>query len=299
MKNLRHASLDYDMISTGDHLMVCVSGGKDSATMLWMLMTLQKKLRATVPFRLTAVHLDQKQPGYNGAPLEAWLGELGCEYRIVSEDTYSIVVDKTATGKGYCSMCSRLRRGILYSTAEEIGATKLCLGHHGDDAAETLMLNMLHQGQMKGMPARYYSDSRSKHVLRPLIYCEEADIAAFAEHKGFPILPCTLCGTQPDAQRAKVKLLLHTLASMNPHARKNLINAMGDVRPSHLLDRGLRAACGLDAQTGWVVDERARGVRGYEEDPLHGSYSETRDGHDGAHSVHGDEEEDDDPLMLL
>ena len=194
-------------------------------------------------------------------PLEEWLEGLSCPYRIVSEDTYSIVVDKTAAGKAYCSMCSRLRRGILYSCAEEIGATKLCLGHHGDDASETLLLNMLHQGQMKGMPARYYSDARHKHVLRPLIFCEEADIAAFAAYEGFPILPCTLCGTQPDAQRAKMKLLLQTLDSVNQNARKNLLNAMGDVRPSHLLDRGLRAACGLDADTGSVVHERALGIR--------------------------------------
>lgn len=298
MKQLRHASLDYDMIVPGDHLMVCVSGGKDSATLLWLLLRLQEKLQHSVPFKVTAVHLDQQQPGYNGAPLVAWLEELGCDYKILSEDTYSIVLEKTAAGKAYCSMCSRLRRGILYTCAEEIGATKLCLGHHGDDASETLLLNMLHQGQIKGMPARYYSDSRDKHVLRPLIYCEEADIAAFAAYEGFPILPCSLCGTQPDAQRAKVKLLLQTLESMNPNARKNLVNAMGDVRPSHLLDRGLRSACGLHAQTGSVVDQRARMIRGYEKDPLHPTVERQEGGATGA-GIEGGSIEEEDPFMLL
>ncbi len=311
MKSLRRASLDYDMIQPDDHLMVCVSGGKDSATLLWLLLRLQQKLRRAVPFNVTAVHLDQRQPGYDGRPLEAWLQTLPCPYKIVSEDTYSIVVDKTAAGKAYCSLCSRLRRGILYSCAEEIGATKLCLGHHGDDAAETLFLNMLHQGQLKAMPARYYSESREKHVLRPLIYAAEADIASFAAGEGFPILPCTLCGTQPDAQRAKVKLLLSTLEAMNPNARKNLVNAMGDVRPSHLLDRGLRVACGLDETTGRVVHDHAREMRAYREEPITatthhhgGSLGSSGDGQEQQEQQsevgeYEDDEDEEDPLMLL
>eukprot|EP00961_Rhodomonas_salina_P063361 851525-Rhodomonas_salina.5 len=153
MKNLRRASLDFQMIEPGDHIMVCVSGGKDSASLLWLLLELQRKLRRQVDFTITAVHLDQNQPGYDGAPLERWLQEMDCAFKIVSEDTYSIVTEKTPEGKAYCSMCSRLRRGILYTCAEEIGATKIALGHHGDDAIETLFLNMIHQGQMKVTPA--------------------------------------------------------------------------------------------------------------------------------------------------
>lgn len=294
MKLLRRCALDYHMIEPDDHIMVCVSGGKDSATLLHLLMLLQTKLQRLVAFKVTAVHLDQQQPGYDGAPLVKWLQAIGVDYRVVSEDTYSIVKEKTAPGKGYCSMCSRLRRGILYSCAEEIGATKLALGHHLDDAAETLFLNMIHQGQLKAMPARYYSEVRDTHVLRPLMYCQEGDIAAFAEAMAFPILPCTLCGTQPDAHRAKVKLLCGTLESLNPNAKKNVLNALSDVRPSHLLDKGLRAAAGLDPVTGAVAHPRARGMRGYVSDPVHVS-PETQ----GGWSAPGDEEEEDDPLLLL
>ena len=296
MKVMRKAALDYSMIEPGDHLMVCVSGGKDSATLLWLLLKLQGKLQKVCPFEVTAVHLDQHQPGYDGTPLENWLKELGCAYRIVSEDTYSIVIDKTKAGKTYCSLCSRLRRGILYSFAEEIGATKLCLGHHGDDAAETLLLNMLHQGRMSAMPARYYSTARGHHVLRPLIYAQESDIARYAALEQFPILPCTLCGSQPDAERARVKMLLSTLESMNPNARKNLVNAMGDVRPSHLMDRGLRAACGLDSTTGTVVDERATTMHGYRNDPVVDP-TNIADGVQLGMTESLDMEED--PLMLL
>ena len=232
MKNLRRAALDYDMINPNDHLMVCVSGGKDSATLLWLLLKLQKKIKATCPFRITAVHLDQHQPGYDGTPLVEWLEGLSCDYRVVSEDTYSIVMDKTKEGKTYCSMCSRLRRGILYSFADEIGATKMMLGHHGDDAAETLLLNMIFQGKMSAMPARYFSTARGHHVCRPLIYAQEVDIAEYAQAEHFPILPCNLCGSQPEAERARTKLLLSTFETMNPNARKNMVNAMKDIRPS-------------------------------------------------------------------
>lgn len=269
-KQLRQASQKYKMIEDGDHIMVCVSGGKDSATMLYLLLALQKQLKpAGTNFKITAVHLNQMQPGYNGKPLVDWLESLIAnssleEYKIVTEDTYSIVIDKTPENKVYCSMCSRLRRGILYTVAHDIEANKIALGHHGDDAIQTLILNFIHAGQMKSMPARYYSSERDIHVIRPLMASLEDDIASFAKAMGFPILPCDLCGTQPDAQRGKVRMLVDTLEALNPNAKRNMINAMGDVRPSHLLDVGLREACGIDGATGEVVDEdRAALVKGF------------------------------------
>ena len=273
MKQLRQASLKYRMIEDGDHIMCAVSGGKDSATMLYLLLNLQKKLKsAGVNFEVTAVHLNQMQPGYDGKPLVSWLDSLVengslTQYKIITEDTYSIVLDKTAENKTYCSMCSRLRRGILYSIAHDIKANKIALGHHGDDAIETLLLNFIHAGQMKSMPARYYSSERDIHVIRPLIASLEEDIITFSQAKKFPILPCNLCGTQPDAQRAKVKLLVDsTLTMLNPNAKKNMINAMGDVRPSHLLDVGLREACGFDGATGEILEkERVQAIKGYED----------------------------------
>lgn len=274
MKLLRQSSLKYRMIENGDHIMCAVSGGKDSATMLYLLLTLQKKLQNSgIHFDITAVHLNQMQPGYDGKPLVTWLDSLVAQegsllkYKIINEDTYSIVVDKTPENKTYCSMCSRLRRGILYTIAHDIKANKIALGHHGDDAIQTLLLNFIHAGQMKSMPARYYSSDRDVHVIRPLISCLEDDIATFAKEMNFPILPCNLCGTQPDAQRAKVKLLVDTTLSMlNPNAKRNMINAMGDVRPSHLLDVELREACGFDGATGEIVDvDRVKSIKGYEE----------------------------------
>lgn len=259
-KQLRQTCQKYKMIEDGDHIMVCVSGGKDSATLLYLLLALQSQLKsAGVDFKITAVHLNQMQPGYDGQPLVDWLDDLVenetlKHYKIITEDTYSIVIDKTPENKVYCSMCSRLRRGILYTVAHDIKANKIALGHHGDDAIQTLVLNLLHAGQMKSMPARYYSQERDIHVLRPLINSLEDDIASFAKIKQFPILPCNLCGTQPDAQRAKVKMLLDTLTLLNPNAKRNMMNAMGDVRPSHLLDVDLREACGMDGATGEVLD---------------------------------------------
>ncbi len=271
-KQLRQASLKYKMIEDGDHIMCCVSGGKDSATMLYLLLELQKQLKpAGVSFKITAVHLNQMQPGYDGKPLVDWLeglvndGSLE-EYKIITEDTYSIVIDKTPENKVYCSMCSRLRRGILYTVAHDIKANKIALGHHGDDAIQTLLLNFIHAGQMKGMPARYYSNERNIHVIRPLMSSLEDDIASFAKAKDFPILPCNLCGTQPDAQRAKVRMLVDTLTALNPNAKRNMINAMSDVRPSHLLDINLREACGIDGSTGEVLDvDRANLVKAREQ----------------------------------
>lgn len=273
MKQMRQASLKYEMIEDGDHIMCCVSGGKDSATMLHLLLNLQKRLAsAEINFKVTAVHLNQMQPGYDGTPLINWLDTLVAdhglpEYKIITENTYSIVLDKTAENKTYCSMCSRLRRGILYSIAHDIEANKIALGHHADDAIQTLLLNFIHAGQMKAMPARYYSSSRDMHVIRPLIFSMEEDIETFARAKDFPILPCNLCGTQPDAQRAKVKMLVDsTFTMLNPNAKRNMVNAMGDIRPSHLLDVGLREACGLDGVTGEIIDQKRAGlIKGYED----------------------------------
>lgn len=228
--------------------MVCVSGGKDSAVMLYMLLLLQQQL--TINFQLTAIHVDQHQPGYDGAPLVNWLEEMGVHFQVVSEDTYSIVVEKTPENKAYCTICSRLRRGILYSKALELGCNKIALGHHADDAMENLFLNMLHAGQMKGMPARYTSERGSLAVLRPLMQSMESDIAAYASLKGFPILPCNLCSNQANLQRPQVKLLLNALQDLNPNAKQNIHRAMGDIRPSHLLDRKLRDSCGMDPITG-------------------------------------------------
>jgi tRNA 2-thiocytidine biosynthesis protein TtcA len=248
LKQIRETCLDYQMLEEGDHIMVCVSGGKDSAVMLYLLRMLQEKL--PVNFQLTAAHVDQHQPGYDGRPLVTWLDELHVPFDVVSEDTYSIVMEKTPENKSFCTVCSRLRRGILYSKAMELGCNKIALGHHADDAMETLLLNMLHAGQMKAMPARYTSKRGSLAVLRPLIKSMEADIERYAMMKGFPILPCNLCSNQANLQRPQVKLLLNTLGGMNPNAKQNLLRAMSDIRPSHLLDQNLREACGMDPITG-------------------------------------------------
>jgi len=264
LKGLRQASLDYKMLENGDHVMVCVSGGKDSATLLELLT--QLVLRARLDVKLTAVHVDQKQPGYDGRPLVEWLEhsykqQYGfVDYRIIEEDTYSVVVNKTAVGKSYCTLCSRLRRGILYSTAMELGCNKIALGHHADDCLETLMLNMIHNGKMGGMPARYTSQRGSLGVIRPLMYCFEDDIRQYAEAAAFPILPCNLCSNQANLQRPQVKLLLQSLGALSPTAKLNMIKACQNVRPELLLDQSLREHCGMNAVTGEVEDDDELGL---------------------------------------
>jgi tRNA 2-thiocytidine biosynthesis protein TtcA len=256
LKQLKNVAKDYDMLQDGDHIMVCVSGGKDSAALLVLLMHLQEQFKPIgVDFRLTAVHVDQKQPGYDGVPLVQWFDELGVDYEIIEEDTYSVVVDKTSEGKSYCTMCSRLRRGILYSKALELGCNKLVLGHHADDSLETLILNMLHVGQLKAMPARYTSKRGKLAVMRPLITCMEDDIEEYARLAGFPILPCNLCKNQNGLHRPQVKLLLSTLDSFTPDAKKNWLTSLSNVMPSHLLDQDLRKAVGMDPITGEEEDE--------------------------------------------
>jgi len=226
------ASRDYALIEPGDHIMVALSGGKDSYTLLDLLRKLQNK----VPFRfeLTAVNVDQGHPGFPRHVLEAYLQEHGYRAHFVIEDTYSIVKEKVPEGKTYCSLCSRLRRGILYTTARKLGTNKIALGHHRDDLIETLILNMFYAGQIKAMPPRLVSDAGDNIVIRPLCYAAEDDIEQYARLMQFPILPCDLCGSQDGLKRKQVKLLLRELERDNPKLRGNLFAALGNVRASHL-----------------------------------------------------------------
>jgi tRNA 2-thiocytidine biosynthesis protein TtcA len=242
-RDLARCVTDFELLSEGDRVMVCLSGGKDSYTLLHLLERL--RTRAPIRFSLVAVHLDQAQPGYDGAPLRSYLEQHGFEHRIVREDTYSIVKDNVAEGKTYCSLCSRLRRGILYNVAQELGCTKLALGHHRDDAIETLLLNMMYTGSMRAMPPKLISDDGRNVVIRPLMYAAEDRIARFAELMEFPILPCNLCGSQEQLKRKQVKLFLRQLEAHAPQARQSMLAAMMNVRPSQLLDRELWRAVGL------------------------------------------------------
>ena len=235
LHDVGRAVADFDLISEGDRILVAVSGGKDSYSLLALLETLRR--RAPVRFDLLAVHLDQGQPGHDPAPLADWLRTNGFDHRIVREDTYSIVVDKVPEGRTYCSMCARLRRGILYRLASQFECTKIALGHHRDDAVETLLLNVFFAGKLAAIPARLGSDDGASVVIRPLIYCAEETLTRFAESRRFPILPCNLCGSQPDAQRKQMKALLSRLESEHPNLRQTMLAALGNVNLSHLLDR--------------------------------------------------------------
>lgn len=232
--NIGEAILSYNMIEEGDRVMVCVSGGKDSYTMLELLMVMQKK--APISFELIAVNLDQKQPGYPEDILPTYLGKLGVEYHIVEQDTYSIVKEKIPEGKTTCGLCSRLRRGILYSFAEKIGATKIALGHHQDDIVETFFLNMFFNGQLKSMPPKLLSDNKKHVVIRPLALCKEVDVAAYAEIKGYPIIPCNLCGSQANMQRKQVKSMLAKWEQEMPGRTELIMRSLQNVVPSHLAD---------------------------------------------------------------
>lgn len=232
-----HCIGEFDLISNGDRIMVCLSGGKDSYTLLHLLERARRK--AEITFKLIAVHLDQGQPGYDGKPLEDWLRAEGYSYKIIREDTYSIVVDQIPDNKTYCSMCSRLRRGILYKAASQLGCNKLALGHHRDDTIETLMLNMIFSGSMHAMPPKLLSDDGAHTVIRPLLYCAESDIAEFAQQKAFPILPCNLCGSQDNLMRKRVKALLTQIEGFAPEAKNSMLAALRNVKSSHLLDRTL------------------------------------------------------------
>ncbi len=241
------AIADYNMIEDGDTVMVCVSGGKDSFTLLSCLLALRE--RAPVDFRVIAMNLDQRQPGFPADVLPAYFESIGVEYRIVTEDTYSIVKDKIPEGKTTCSLCSRLRRGIIYRTARELGATRIALGHHRDDILETLFLNLFFGGRLKAMPPKLVSDDGAHMVIRPLAYCEEAEIARFARTMDFPIIPCNLCGSQENAQRKQIKSMLQNWAREHPGRIESIATALAHVVPSHLADSRLFDFVGMTRDT--------------------------------------------------
>lgn len=237
-KSTGQAISDYNMIENGDRVMVCLSGGKDSFTMLDILLDL--RAAAPIHFDIIAINLDQKQPGFPAHILPDYLQTIeGIEYKIIEEDTYSIVQDKIPEGKTTCSLCSRLRRGILYRTAKELGATKIALGHHRDDMLATMMLNMFFGGKLKSMPAKLVSDNGEHVVIRPLAYCKEKDIERYAQLKAYPIIPCNLCGSQPNLQRQIIKNMLNNWDVEYPGRLETMFTAMQNVVPSHLADTHL------------------------------------------------------------
>ncbi len=241
------AIIDYNMIEDGDTVLVCVSGGKDSYTLLAMLMALQQ--RAPVKFKLIAMNLDQKQPGFPAEILPNYFKSIGIEYHIIESDTYSIVKDKIPEGKTTCSLCSRLRRGIIYRTAKELGANKIALGHHRDDMVHTLFLNLLFGGKVKAMPPKLVTDDKAHIVIRPLAYCAEADIAKFARGMEFPIIPCNLCGSQENMQRQKIREMMQDWDKRYPGRTESVFTAMQNVVPSHLADLDLFDFRGLTLDT--------------------------------------------------
>jgi len=228
---------DFNMIEDGDRVMVCLSGGADSYTLLDILLRLQKA--APIAFELVAVNLDQKQPGFPEQVLPEYLQSLGVEFRIVEEDTYSVVKRVIPEGKTTCALCSRLRRGVLYNTAEAIGASKIALGHHADDIVETAFLNMFYNSRLKTMPAKLRSDDQRNVVIRPLAYVREATIKQYAALREFPIIPCNLCGSQPNLQRQAIKAMLQQWDKAHPGRVDNILKSLCQVAPSHLLDRNL------------------------------------------------------------
>ena len=246
---------DYNMIEDGDTILVCMSGGKDSHALLMILLALQE--RAPVDFKLIAMNLDQKQPGFPEDVLPAYLHKLGVDYRIVEADTYSVVKEKVPEGKTTCSLCSRLRRGIIYRTAQELGANKIALGHHRDDIVQTLFLNMFFGAKLKAMPPKLATDQGEFIVIRPLAYCAEKDIAAYARGMEFPIIPCDLCGSQENLQRQNIKRMLQQWEQEYPGRTEKIFRALTNVAPSHLADTDLFDFKSLSSQTS-------------EEDPLFG-----------------------------
>lgn len=249
-KKLRHyigkAIADFNMIEAGDRVMVCLSGGKDSFTLLTILH--QLKQTAEIDFDLFAFTLDQSQPGWDDQALRHWLESRQIPYEVLKRDTYSIVTDKIPEGKTYCSLCSRLRRGIIYRYAKENGFTKIALGHHRDDLITTLMMSILYNGTVKSMPPKLLTDDKQNIVIRPMVYCQETDIIRFAGFEQFPIIPCNLCGSQKNLKRVQTKKLIYELAKENPKVPSNILHAMQSVRPSQLMDSDLWDFKGLQTE---------------------------------------------------
>ena len=240
------AIADYNMIQAGDKVMVCLSGGKDSYTLLTLLHKL--RYRSNVKFEVFSYTLDQTQPGWDDSNMRRWLEDKNFPYEIVNQDTYSVVMDKVKEGKTYCSLCSRLRRGNIYSYAEKHGYRKIALGHHRNDLIESLLMSIMYNGQVKSMPPKLITDKKNNIVIRPLAYCQEADIIEYAKEQEFPIIPCNLCGSQENLTRQKTKQLIAELAAANPKVPSNILGALGNIRPSQLMDNKLWDFKNLESQ---------------------------------------------------
>lgn len=250
-RHVGQAIAQYNMIEDGDKIMVCLSGGKDSYALLEILMRLKES--APIHFDLVAVNLDQKQPGFPEHILPNYLSSIGVDYQIVEEDTYAIVKEKIPEGKTTCSLCSRLRRAVLYKAAKALGATKIALGHHRDDMVETLMLNMFYGGKIKSMPPKLVSDNGEHVVIRPLAFCKEQELIQYAELKQFPIIPCNLCGSQPNLQRQNIKAMLNDWDKSHPGRIESMFTAMQNIVPSHLCDGDLFDFKTITADSG-IID---------------------------------------------